>query len=111
MTPRGTSGNRFLPRRITPWFDAANRTLDSQLAQCSSDRRPAHRRQRPLKVGVAKTIRKTVHRIANHVALRATSSVRDADTLLELTVRYHEHHTDKVLPPWHEGVPGLMPAL
>jgi hypothetical protein len=45
-----------------------------------------------------------VDRIPNHVALRAASRVRDPDTFLQLTVGFHEHHADEVLPRSHEGM-------
>src|SRR5687767_771862 len=101
----------LFPRRITPWLDAADGTVDAELSERPRDRWPADRGQRALQIGIAKPARQPVDGITHHVALRATPGARDANAVLEFAIRLHQHHTNEVLPPRHERVPRVVPAL
>src|SRR5438034_10142012 len=88
----------LFPGCIASGLHTANRTFGAQLAQRARDARSADCRQGAPKIRIPESCRQARDCIADHVALRAAPRGRDADTLLELTVRLDQHHADEVLP-------------
>ena len=120
LTPRGSAtfvtqqpapSDRLFPRRVAAPSDAPYETFGTELSQRTSDRGATDRWQSALKIGVSKLVRQSADDVANHVPLRAALGACRTYTILELSIRLHQHHADEVLPPGNKRVLAFMPVL
>src|SRR5262249_8864400 len=101
----------LFPRRIAARLPTADRAFRTELAQRARDRRSADGWERTLEIRISELLWQSLDRGSDHVALRTAPRARHSDAVFEGTVRLHEHHAYEVLPPGHQRMLPLVPAL